>query len=105
MTGFADALSILAGPIVGGFVFASRGWRWTQWMTLILALAALLLGVGLPETYQREIMRRRAKRRGKGPLKLAPAGSGETLGEMAKLTFFTPLKSLVSEPHVGGISI
>jgi hypothetical protein len=74
-------------------------------MTLIFALAALLFGIGLPETYQREIMRRRAKRRGQGPLKLAPAGSGETLGEMAKVTIFTPLKMLVSEPIVIGISL
>ena len=101
----ANILSNLAGPLIGGFVVAAKGWRWTQWVTLMLVLAAYLLGLGMPETYQRSIMRRRAVRLGLPPVKLAKAGSGETLSEMLQVTLFTPLKMLVTEPIVIGISL
>ncbi|KAI9871535.1 MAG: hypothetical protein M1830_002778, partial [Pleopsidium flavum] len=93
------------GPLIGGFVFAARGWRWTQWVTLMLALAAYLLGIGLPETYPRAIMRRRAKRRGLPPPQLVEAGSGVTLRDMLLVTVLTPLKMLVTEPIVVGTSL
>ena len=52
------------GPIVGGFVTESYlGWRWTAWLTLILA--ALFGGIGLlvvPETSAARILQTRAKR-------------------------------------------
>lgn len=95
----------LAGPLIGGFVFAAKGWRWTQWVTLLLALAAYLLGIGIPETYPRAIMTRRAKRRGLPPPKLMEAGSGVTLKDMVQVTFLTPLKMLRTEPIVAGASL
>ena len=88
-----------AGPLVGGFVFAYGSWRWTQWITLILALGALLLGVSMPETYGREILRRRHKRNSTG-VKLPAAQSGVTLAQMSKITIFNPIKMLVTEPLV-----
>lgn len=75
-----------------------------QWVTLMLGIAAYLLGIGSPETYAREIVRRRAKRHGV-PHKLPLAESGVTLKEMAQITFFTPLKMLVTEPLVIMISL
>ena len=66
----------------------------------MLALAALLFGIGLPETYQREILRRRAKRRGLPALNLAPARSGVTLVEMFRATVLTPFKMFFIEPVV-----
>lgn len=65
----------------------------------MFALAAFLLGVGLPETYPREILRSRARRLGHN-IKLAKAESGVTLSEMAQTTLFTPLAMAVSEPVV-----
>jgi MFS transporter, DHA1 family, multidrug resistance protein len=73
-------------------------------MTLMLGLAAYLLGIGVPETYAREIVRRRAKRHGVQH-KFLRAESGVTLGDMAQVTFFTPLKMLVTEPLVVMISL
>lgn len=101
----ANVASNPAGPLIGGFVVAAKSWRWTQWVTLMLALAAYLLGLGMPETYQRSIMRQRAVRLGLPPVKLAKAGSGETFGEMLQVTLFTPLKMLVTEPIVIGTSL
>jgi MFS transporter, DHA1 family, multidrug resistance protein len=62
-------------------------------------LAALLFGIGMPETYPREIVRTRAKRAGR-PHNLPKAESGVTLAEMAKVTVIDPLVMLVSEPIV-----
>lgn len=65
----------------------------------MIALAAFLLGVGMPETYPREILRMRA-RRGRYTINLAKAESGITLAEMARITIFTPLAMAVSDPVV-----
>ncbi len=72
-------------------------------MDPILGLGAYLFGIGQPDTYPREIQRRRAKRNAT-PLNLMKAQSGVTLKEMLMVTFFTPLKMLVTEPVVIGKS-
>ncbi|KAL8973143.1 MAG: hypothetical protein Q9197_002467 [Variospora fuerteventurae] len=86
-------------PIILGYVVPAENWRWTQYVTLMIALAAFLLGVGMPETYPREILRTRA-RRGGYTINLAKAESGVTLAEMARITIFTPLAMAVSDPVV-----
>ncbi len=101
--GLASYIGAALGPVVGGFVFAAKGWRWTQYVTLMMALAAYLLSIGLPETYPREVMRRRA-RRSKVHLELPRAQSGLTLREQATITIFHPLRMLVTEPVVIMIS-
>ncbi|KAL9635504.1 MAG: hypothetical protein Q9164_003410, partial [Protoblastenia rupestris] len=58
----------------------------------------------MPETYPREIQRRRAKRTGV-QLTLAPAQSGLTFKQMAIITFFTPLRMLVTEPIVIALAL
>ena len=88
-----------AGPLVGGFVFAAKDWRWTQWVTLMLALAAFLLGIGMPETYPRKIVRQRAKATGIPP-KMPIAASGVGLREQLQTTLFAPLGMLFTEPIV-----
>ena len=71
----------------------------------MIALAAFLLGVGLPETYNRSILRRQAARHGLPPPKLLLAQSGVTLRDMAQVTVVTPIKMLFREPIVALISI
>lgn len=71
----------------------------------MVALAAYLLGVGMPETYNRSLLRRRAARLGHAPPKLLSAQSGVTLNDMTRVTFFTPLKMLFTEPIVALLSI
>lgn len=65
----------------------------------MITVAAYLLGIGVPETYPREILRSRA-RRGGYEINLAKAESGVTLGEMAKTTLVTPLAMALTEPVV-----
>ncbi|KAK8435798.1 hypothetical protein IWX49DRAFT_610935 [Phyllosticta citricarpa] len=54
----------LNGPIVGGFVAEHKDWRRTQWTILFGALPIYLMTLCIPKTYQKTLMKRRAKQRG-----------------------------------------
>ena len=51
------------GPIVGGFITESYlGWRWTSWITLIMAAFFGIIALfAVPETSQPKILQARAK--------------------------------------------
>jgi multidrug resistance protein len=51
------------GPIIGGFVFEHLGWRWTNWIVLIIGSGVLVLMAAIKETYAPVILRRRAERK------------------------------------------
>lgn len=53
------------GPIIGGFVFEHLGWRWTNWIVLIIGGGVLVLMASIKETYAPVILRRRAERKRK----------------------------------------
>lgn len=87
-----------AGPLVGGYlVNATGGWRWTEWFSAILTGVSVLFALGISETYQREIPRRRAKRAGQ-KLEQTPAPSGVTFAQMARITVTDPLLQLATDP-------
>jgi DHA1 family multidrug resistance protein-like MFS transporter len=51
------------GPIIGGFMAPTKGWRWTIWViTWLCSLVLILLFFLLPETSSANILYRRAKR-------------------------------------------
>ncbi|KAK3713376.1 hypothetical protein LTR37_008568 [Vermiconidia calcicola] len=52
------------GPVAGAFITeSSLGWRWTQWITLILAgVFGTIAFIVVPETYAPVLLARRAKR-------------------------------------------
>ncbi|EHY52271.1 Citrinin biosynthesis cluster MFS transporter mrr1 [Exophiala dermatitidis] len=54
----------VAGPIIGGFITQSYlGWRWTAWITLIIAALFGLIGlICVPETSAARILQAKAKR-------------------------------------------
>lgn len=64
--GFAGAtfLGPIAGPIVGEFITRSYlGWRWTAWITLIMAVFFGVLGwFTFPETYAPVLLKRKAEK-------------------------------------------
>jgi MFS transporter, DHA1 family, multidrug resistance protein len=70
----------------------------------MISLAAYLLGIGMPETYAREILRGRSRRAGR-PNTLPAAQSGVTLAQMAHITVATPIKMLFTEPIVIACSL
>ncbi|MCJ1438899.1 Citrinin biosynthesis cluster MFS transporter mrr1 [Xylographa pallens] len=63
---FAAATFIgpVAGPIMGEFITQSHlGWRWTQWITLIMVTLFTALGLLIiPESFAPVILQRRAKK-------------------------------------------
>ncbi|KAI9675674.1 MAG: hypothetical protein M1817_001041 [Caeruleum heppii] len=100
----ASFVGAAAGPLVGGFVFAAKGWRYTQWTSLLAALLAALFTSGMPETYARAIVRTRHQYNNI-PSPLMPALSGTTLAQMTRVTIIDPIIMLVSEPLVLLISL
>ncbi|GJC91626.1 major facilitator superfamily transporter [Colletotrichum higginsianum] len=52
----------VTGPLIGGFVFQYMGWRWTNWIVLILAGVGIALMFTLRETYAPTILQRKAAR-------------------------------------------
>lgn len=64
---FAAATFIgpVAGPIVGGFITISHlGWRWTEYITMIMAFAFSTIGLlVVPETFEGTLLTQRARQR------------------------------------------
>ncbi|GAQ44558.1 hypothetical protein AtubIFM55763_004340 [Aspergillus tubingensis] len=50
------------GPIIGGFIFEYLGWRWLDWIIMILGGVAFLLVLTIKETYAPFLLRKRALR-------------------------------------------
>lgn len=87
-------------PVIGGFVAYYKGYEWTQWCTIFLALAALVSVLPMQETYKKVILKKRAKRLGIAP----PPGSKPSPMQMIKvvltITVFRPIHMLFFEPIV-----
>ncbi|KAF2193242.1 MFS general substrate transporter [Zopfia rhizophila CBS 207.26] len=98
--GVASYFGAASGPVVGNFVIQAGNWRWAEYVTIMLILIVFAFGIGMPETYGREIPRRRNKTRGLAPPQQPPAESGVTIGQMATVTVLNPLKQLFLEPIV-----
>ena len=103
---FAAATFIgpVAGPIVGEFVTQSHlGWRWTAWLTLIMA--AFFGGVAVlvvPETYAGTILQRRAARLRHETKNWALHAKHEeqrvTASDILTKYLYRPFKMLIQEP-------
>ncbi|KAI0010672.1 polyamine transporter 3 [Xylariaceae sp. FL0662B] len=52
----------VTGPVIGGFVYQYLGWRWDNWLVLILAGAGTLLTACIKETYAPKILQAKAAR-------------------------------------------
>ncbi|ETS73457.1 hypothetical protein PFICI_14403 [Pestalotiopsis fici W106-1] len=52
----------VTGPLIGGFVFEYLGWRWDNWLVLILAGAGTLTMFTTKETYAPIILQKKASR-------------------------------------------
>ena len=87
------------GPIVAGFLLEISGdWRWVQFAPAILVAVAIAFILGISETYQREIPRRRAHRRGDTSFQQDPALSGVTLKEQARVTIIDSIRAVFTDP-------
>jgi DHA1 family multidrug resistance protein-like MFS transporter len=99
--GFAGPV---AGPIVGGFITESRlGWRWTSWITLIMA--SVFGGIGyivIPETSAARILQLRAAklRKDTGNIHYHSKADANklTLNTIINVYLLRPFTMLVQEP-------
>ncbi len=98
------------GPLVGGFLSDSAGWRWLYWIQLILAgVVWVLITFTVPETYAPTILAARAKKMRK------ETGSDEHITEQdldirpfsERMTIFLvrPFQLLFLEPIVLLVSL
>lgn len=54
------------GPIIGGFSTQYLGWRWTNWIVMIISSIAWIFVCIVKETYSPTILKRKAARRRQG---------------------------------------
>lgn len=102
--GSATFIGPTMGPIMGGFITMSYlGWRWTQWITMIMA--ALFGTIGLfviPETYAPVLLQRKAKNlryETRNWAIRAPADEKKVdMKEIAEKYLLRPFKMLALEP-------
>lgn len=108
MTWFTICVFIgpMCAPFIGGFIVTSHlGWRWTQYLTGILASAAAVLNlIFLQETNAPLILAKKAaklRRLTKNYAIHAKQEEAEVdLGEMVERYFMRPFRMLVVEPIV-----
>lgn len=99
--GFAGPV---AGPIAGGFITeSSLGWRWTSWITLIMAGFFGAIGmVVIPETSAARILQRRAaklrKETGNTEYHSKADQQRLTLNTVFSVYLFRPFVMFVQEP-------
>ncbi|PYH81218.1 MFS general substrate transporter [Aspergillus uvarum CBS 121591] len=89
------------GPIIGGFVFEYLGWRWTNWLVLIIGGAVLALMACIRETYAPVILRQRAAKRRQqtGDSRWwTQYDDGESLSARLRTGFGRPFVMLFTEP-------
>lgn len=55
----------VTGPLIGGFVYQYLGWRWDNWLVMIIAGASIFLLATVKETYAPTILQRMAAKRRK----------------------------------------
>jgi len=102
--GAATFIGPTMGPILGGFITMSHlGWRWTQWIQLIMAALFGVIGVIIiPETYAPVLLQRKAKKlryQTKNWAMRAPADEKEVnLKEIAEKYLLRPFIMLAMEP-------
>ena len=92
------------GPLMGGFIVAASGWRWTQWASVILAFAFYIPVCFTRETYKKVILRRRAFRMGldTSSQRTSP---GRAFRYFATVLIQRPIHMLFTEPIVTLVSL
>lgn len=109
LCGFGNLLGPIVGPIMGGFINASWGWRWTQYVVAIAAgVPAILMVFTFRESYHPVLLNRKAARLRKetGNLSLkSKYDSGLSPADLLKRSIIRPSKLLVCQPIVTLIAL
>jgi MFS family permease len=107
----APFLGPCLGPVTGGFLGETAGWRWVEGYLAILAGTLWIIGsLVVPETYTPVILRRRAKKMSKMTgrvykLRMDILKGSNSLGKELRIALSRPWILLFREPIVLIISI
>jgi MFS family permease len=106
----APFLGPTIGPIAGGFLGQSKGWKWVEGLMTIFSGVMWLLGlIFVPETYAPVLLRKRAKKlssmTGKVYRTKTDAGGRMSSGRTLKIALVRPWILLFKEPIVLVLSI
>ncbi|RMJ18754.1 hypothetical protein BHE90_014588 [Fusarium euwallaceae] len=89
------------GPIIGGFVYQYLGWRWDNWIVLILGGAGVLMMATVKETYHPAILKRKAARLRKendDPRWWCQYDQRVSTWHLIKINMSRPFKLVATEP-------
>ncbi|KAM0240706.1 hypothetical protein ACHAP5_007911 [Fusarium lateritium] len=99
------SLGAAVGPLVGGFVQRSLGWRWTQWIAVLVTCALYIPVLFTRETYKKVVLRRRAIRMGLGDSSSQQTSVARTIRHFFTVLILRPLHMLCTEPIVTLVSL
>ncbi|KAH8179487.1 major facilitator superfamily protein [Sarocladium implicatum] len=111
MTGFFPLLGPALGPVIGGAVTETVGWRWTFWVLSIFDGFLVIVAVfAFPETYQVLLLERRAanlrKTTGKPYVTPNPdASEKRRLGPVLYKALTRPCRLLFTQPILQVIAV
>ncbi|KAJ5625610.1 hypothetical protein N7510_001919 [Penicillium lagena] len=89
------------GPVIGGFVTQYLGWRWMDWIALILSAVALVFSIIMRETYAPAILQRKAaklRKESDDSRWWSRYDQKANLTEILKLNLSRPFVMAVTEP-------
>ena len=92
---------LVLGPILGGFVTQYLGWRWMNWVALILSAVALGFSLMMRESYAPILLQKKAARIRKetdDPRWWCRYDQKQSLFEVMKLNLSRPFVMAVTEP-------
>jgi MFS family permease len=98
-------LGATMGPLVGGFVSRTQGWRWTQWVSILVTVAFYIPVLFTRESYKKVVLRRRALSMGISDTSSQITAITKALRHFLTVLVFRPLHMLVTEPIVAMVSL
>lgn len=99
------SLGAAIAPLVGGFVVRGMGWRWTQWVAIIVTVVPYVPVLFTKETYKRVVLRRRAIRMGMADTSSQRTSFARTVRYFFTVLILRPLHMLFTEPIVTLVSL
>ncbi|KAM0350179.1 hypothetical protein ACHAPU_003344 [Fusarium lateritium] len=99
------SLGAAVGPLVGGFVQRSLGWRWTQWIAVVITCVLYIPVLFTRETYKKVVLRHRAIRMGLGDGSSQQTSVARTIRHFFTVLILRPLHMLFTEPIVTLVSL
>ena len=102
--GYTKLLGPVLGPIIGGYLSQTKGWRWTFWFIVILAGALeIAFCILYRETYKVKIVRQKAKRLQKethNPHLISRYDVEISSKGFIKRAIFRPFRMLITSPII-----